>query len=83
MDSATLAQSIIDAKALLVDIQIALKAIVTGNVQSYTLDSSQSRQTVMKLNITELRRLKDSTENEICVLEARQNSVPDIGRGGW
>lgn len=83
MTSAQLTAQIVRKEASLVKAQDALDAIMDGGAQGYTIDTSQSRQTVTKLNPTELRKLIESLENQICVLQGRLNSVPMIGRGAW
>lgn len=83
MTSAQLTAQIVRKEASLVKAQDALDAIMDGGAQGYTIDTSQSRQTVTKLNPTELRKLIESLESQICVLQGRLNSVPMIGRGAW
>lgn len=46
-------------------------ALVGGGIQSYTLDTGQTRQTVTKANITELRNYIDALYNRCATLEAR------------
>jgi uncharacterized SAM-dependent methyltransferase len=48
-------------------------ALTTGGVQSYTLDSGQSRQTVTRVNLSELRRSIDSLYNRRATLIARRD----------
>lgn len=60
-----------------------LDGILDGGAQGYTLDSTQTRQTVTKINITELRKTIGSLENQIDILQDRLNSVPLVGRGAW
>ena len=45
--------------------------LIVGTIQSYTIDTGQSRQTVTKQNITEFRNAIDSLSNRIATLEAR------------
>lgn len=52
----------------------AIAALDAGGVQSYTLDTGQTRQTVTKLNLTELRKRLQALLNEISVLEVRCGS---------
>lgn len=49
----------------------AMIALGNGSIQSYTLDTGQNRQTVVKMNITEMRRLVDQLYNRLATLEAR------------
>lgn len=56
-------------------VRAAIRAVLEGG-QSYTLDTSQSRQTVSKANLTELRGLYDWLTKEISQLES------DLDDGG-
>ena len=49
----------------------AFDALAEGSIQSYTLDTGQSRNTVTQQNLTELRKAIDSLENRIVVLKQR------------
>lgn len=49
----------------------ALIAVTTGAIDSYTLDTGQSRQTVTKQNLAVLERLIERLENQIATLETR------------
>lgn len=55
------------------DAELALSA---GGVQSYTLDTGQTRQTVTKADLGQIRDTIDSLLNRLVTLEAR------IGNGG-
>lgn len=57
--------------ALIVAYDAAILALSTGAVQSYSLDTGQTRQTVTKQNITSLRDTRSSLLNELATLEAR------------
>ena len=51
-------QARIDAtKAQIIAYEDAALALATGGVQSYTLDTGQSRQTVTKIELSALKRL--------------------------
>lgn len=66
-------QSRIDAtKAQIVAYEDAATALA-GGVQSYTLDTGQSRQTVTKLDLSAIQRAIDSLYNRCATLEARLN----------
>lgn len=76
-------QARIDAtKTQIVAYETAADALVTG-VQSYTLDTGQSRQTVTKLDISALQRTIDSLYNRCATLEARLNGGTLTGRPAW
>jgi len=71
---ATFIQARIDAtKALIVAYEDALLAISSGAVESYTLDTGQSRQTVTKTNLGTLQSSLDGLYNRCATLEARLN----------
>ena len=71
MDAAFIRERITATKALIVAYEDALLAITTGGVESYTLDTGQSRQTVTKLSIDWLNKSLDSLYNRCATLEAR------------
>lgn len=48
-------------------------ALTTGGVQSYTIDTGQSRQTVTRANLSEIRRGVDSLYNRRATLLARRD----------
>lgn len=48
-------------------------ALTTGGVQSYTIDTGQSRQTVTRANLSEIRRGVDSLYNRRATLIARRD----------
>lgn len=48
-------------------------ALTTGGVQSYTIDTGQSRQTVTRANLTEIRNGIDSLYNRRATLIARRD----------
>ena len=62
----------------------AILALATGGVESYTLDTGQSRQTVTKLNLDSLNNVVDGLLNQRAVIRARctGNGVL-IGRPGY
>ena len=73
MDS-TFIQARIDAtKALIVAYEDAVTTLVAGTIESYTLDTGQSRQTVTKLDIGRLNKAIDGLYNRCVTLEARLN----------
>lgn len=58
-------------KELIVKYEDAIDAILTGQVDSYTLDTGQSVQKVTKLNIDAMNAAVDSLMNRCVTLEAR------------
>lgn len=75
-DTAFLEQQLTAVEAAISAYRAAVLALGTGGVQSYTLDTGQTRQTVTKANLTEMRRAVDSMMNERAVLRAQ------LGCGG-
>lgn len=79
--SAFLTDRITATQAEIIVYENAVTALGTGNVQSYTLDTGQSRQTVTKLDVTSLNRTLDSLYNRLATLCARRDgSGVSIGR---
>ena len=60
-------------RALIVAYEEAVTALVTSGVQSYTLNTSQSVQTVTKFDLTNLNETIDALYNRCATLEARLN----------
>lgn len=77
-------QARIDAtKAQIIAYEDAATALASG-VQSYTLDTGQSRQTVTKLDLAALQRTIDSLYNRCATLEARLNGSGTVTtRPAW
>jgi hypothetical protein len=57
-------------EAQIIAYEEALTAIA-GGAQSYSLDTGQTRQTVTKANLTEIRNALSSLENRRATLKAR------------
>lgn len=51
----------------------AILALSVGGVQSYSIDTGQSKQTVTRVNLTELRKSVDSLTNQLVTLVARRD----------
>lgn len=73
------------AKEQLIAIEDAHFAIATGAIETYTVDTGQSRTTVTKANLSVLDKLIDSLLNRIITLEARigKGGSVIVGRPGW
>ncbi len=57
---------------------------LAGGVQSYTLDTGQSRQTVSKLDLSAINKTIDSLYNRCATLEARLNGSGTLtARPAW
>lgn len=71
MDLAYWSGKLTQAKALADAIEAAILALTTGGVQSYELDTGQSKQRVTKLDLDRLNAMYDSALNRVATLEAR------------
>jgi len=82
---ATFLQARIDAtKAQIIAYEDAATALASGGVQSYTLDTGQSRQTVTRLDLDNLQKTIGSLYNRLATLEARLNGSGTItARPAW
>ena len=58
-------------RALIVAYEDAIEALIGDGVQSYTLNTSQSTQTVTKFDLTNLNKALDGLYNRCAALEAR------------
>jgi len=70
MDSTFLLARITATKALIVVYEDAATAL-GGGVQSYTLDTGQTRQTVTRVDLGALQSTIESLYNRLATLEAR------------
>ena len=73
MDSAFIQDRITAAKAQIVAYEDAILAITIGGVESYDLDTGQTRQKVTKLNLKAMQDALDGLYNRCTTLEARLN----------
>lgn len=74
MDAAFLQERITATKAQIVAYENAVLALGTaGGVQSYTIDTGQTRQTVTRADLPQLNKMIDSLMNRLATLEARLN----------
>ena len=61
-----------NAKILLYEIEKAIKAFnENGNIQSYTIDTGQHKQSVSRADLSNLYMRRDKLLGEIATLEAR------------
>ena len=58
-----------NSRILLYEINKAIQVLSSGNHQSYTLDTGQSRQTVTRLDLNSLFLQRDNLINQISNLE--------------
>lgn len=71
MDNAFLQDRITATKAEIVAYEAAILSLATTGAQSYTLDTGQSRQTVTRANLTELRKALEALYNQCATMQAR------------
>ncbi len=84
MDAADIQARIDKIKAQIDAIDEAIIAILVNKVESYTLDTGQSRQTVTRQNVTDLIESQNVLMNTCVTLEARLNgSGVSYGGGFW
>lgn len=78
-------QARIDAtQALIVAYEAAVTALVGGQVQQYTLDTGQDRQTVLKADIPKLNAQIDGLYNRCATLQARLDGSGTVtARPAW
>jgi hypothetical protein len=69
-DTAFWEQRLAAKKAALLAYDAALTALA-GGAQSYSLDTGQTRQTVTKANVTEMRNVIKQLESDIATLQQR------------
>jgi hypothetical protein len=77
-----LQDQLIAIEAQLEAINVAITALLIDKVQSYTLDTGQTRQTVTKFDIVKLTATRDSLLNQYSVLCARLGIDGTIYAGG-
>jgi hypothetical protein len=82
IDAEWLDARIARTKELIVAYEDAIEAIA-GGAQSYSLDTGQTRQTVTKANLSEIRNALSHLENRLSTLDARRNGAGFISRPGF
>ena len=83
MDATFLQARITATKALIIIYEDALTALGSG-VQSYLLDTGQTRTTVTRVDLLSLNKVLDSLYNRCAVFEARLNgSGSTMGVPAW
>jgi hypothetical protein len=82
-DSAWIAERIAAKKALILKYEAALDALA-GGAQTYSIDTGQTRQTVSKANLTEMRNVIAQLESDLSTLQMRLNGCGRFQmRPGW
>jgi len=61
----------------------AILQIGTKGVESYILDTGQSRQSVTKINLSTMQKVLDSLYNRLAVLQARLNGANVMVTPAW
>lgn len=80
----TFIQGRIDATKLQIVAYEDAALALAGGVQSYTLDTGQSRQTVTKLDLDAIQKTIESLYNRCATLEARLNGSGTVtARPAW
>ena len=70
-DRVFLTARLVATRALIVAYETAVTTLLTGGVQSYTLNTSQSTQTVTKFDLPALNSAIDGLYNRCATIEAR------------
>lgn len=72
MDNAFLIERIAKTKLIIEAYEDAILALTgAGAVESYTLDTGQSRQTVTRSNLKDINDTLDGLYNRLCTMQAR------------
>ena len=84
MDSSFIQDRITSTKTLIIAYETASEALIVGGIQSYTIDTGQTRNTVTKLDLDTIQKTIDSLYNRCATLEARLNgSGTSIAKAAW
>ena len=84
MDATFLQARITAVKAQIVALEDTLIDVSSGAVESYTLDTGQSRQAVTNSSVKQISDTIDSLYNRLAVLQARlTGNGTVIGRPAW
>lgn len=84
MSGTFLNERIVATKNQIAALENAALSLSSGVITSYTLDTGQSRQVVMKSNISLINKTIDSLYNRLATLEARLNgSGTVVGVPAW
>lgn len=75
MDSTFLQNRITVTQENIVALETAMTRLASGAIQSYTMDTGQTRQTVTKLEISSLKNVIEAQYNLLATLEARLNGA--------
>ena len=81
MNNAFIQDQITATQAQIIVYQDAALALGVGGVQSYALDTGQTRQTVTKADVLDIQKIIDSLYNRCVTLEARLNGSGSLTAG--
>lgn len=70
-------------EALIEQFENALEALTVQRVQSYTIDTGQTRQNVTRLDLASLQAQLEGLYNRLATLEARLNGASFYGRSAF
>lgn len=79
-DTAWLEARITKTKELIVAYEDAILQLSTGAVQSYSLNTGQTTQSVTKQQLSQIKNTLESLENRLATLEARLGCGRAYGR---
>lgn len=83
MDQNWLDARIAATKTAIEGYEAALSALSTGTVDTFTLDTGQTRQVVTKKNMSGMQAALNAAYELLAVLEARRNGTGVQVRPGW
>ena len=85
MDATFLQERIAKIKLRIVEYEDQLSVLATmEGIQQYTLDTGQTRQTVISVDIPKLEKALESLENKLCTYQARLTGNGTVNmRPGW
>lgn len=83
MDQEFIKQRIEKTKLLIATLEDAVTALTSGGVQSYTIDTGQTRQTVTRIDMASINKNIDALYNRLATLEARLNGGSVISVPAW
>ena len=63
------------AKAQLIELETAISGLLDGSIQSYQLDTGQTRSLVTKQQMSPMYLALQRAENRVAVLDARVNGA--------
>lgn len=83
MNAAQTQASLTATLATITAYEAAQLALGIGGIQSYTLDTGQTRQIVTKLDLADIQKVLSSLYNTAATLTARLNGAVSIARPAW